>query len=42
MLLWLWFRPADAALAQELPYAAGVAVKGKKKIIYKNIYNLEK
>ena len=32
-LLWLWFRPAAAALirslAQELPYAASVAVKSK-------------
>ena len=34
-LLWLWCRPADAApirpLAWELPYAAGVALKRKKK-----------
>ena len=36
-LLWLWHRPAAAApiqpLAWELPYAAGVAIKGKKKKI---------
>ena len=35
VLLWLWNRPAAAApngpLAQELPYAPGAAVKGKKK-----------
>ena len=35
MLLWLWCRPAAAALFQpqawELLYAAGVAVKKKKK-----------
>ena len=34
---WLWHRPAVVApirhLAQELPYAAGVAIKRKKKII---------
>ena len=34
-LLWLWHRPAAAAviqpLAQELQYAAGVAIKRKKK-----------
>ena len=34
-MLWLWCRPADAALirplARELPYATGVAVKRKKK-----------
>ena len=33
-LMWLWCGPAAAALihplAQELPYAAGVAVKKKK------------
>ena len=33
--LWLWCRPAAAALirplACELPYAAGAALKGKKK-----------
>jgi len=32
---WLWYRPAAAGLiqllAQELPYATGVAIKGKKK-----------
>ena len=35
MLLWLWWRPADAAvirpLAWELPYAAGVDLKSKKR-----------
>jgi len=35
VLLWLWCRPAAAALigplAWELPHAAGVALKGKKK-----------
>ena len=35
VLLWLWFRPAAAALiwlvAWELPYAAPVALKKKKK-----------
>ena len=35
MLLWLWFRPAAAALIQplgwECPYATGGAVKRKKK-----------
>ena len=35
-LLWLWYRPAAAALirplAWELPYATGVALKGKKNI----------
>jgi len=35
VLLWLWCRPAAAALirpiAWELPYAAGVALKRKKK-----------
>ena len=34
-LLWLWQRPAAAALIQpltwELPYASGVALKAKKK-----------
>ena len=34
-LLWLWDRPAVAAqiqpLAQELPHAAGAALKAKKK-----------
>ena len=34
-LLWLWWRPADAApipsLAWELPHAAGAALKRKKK-----------
>ena len=34
-LLWLWCRPAAAALIQplawELPYAVGVALKRKKK-----------
>ena len=34
-LLWLWCRPAATAqigpLAQELPYAAGVALKKKQK-----------
>ena len=33
--LWLWHRPAAVALirppAWELPYAGGVALKGKKK-----------
>ena len=41
--LWLWCRPAAAALiqplAQELPYALGVALKGGKKSIVKT--NLE-
>jgi len=36
-LLWLWCRPAAATLIQplawELPYAAGVALKKKKKQI---------
>ena len=35
MLLWLWCRPAATArirpLARELPYAAGAALKSKKK-----------
>ena len=35
-LLWLWCRPAAAALihplAQELPYAMGVTIKRKKKL----------
>ena len=35
LLLWLWHRPTTAALiqllAQELPYAAGAALKRKKK-----------
>ena len=35
MLLWLWCRPADAALiqplAQELPYAIGATMERKKK-----------
>ena len=35
MLLWLWQGPEAAApigpLAWELPYAAGVAIKGKRK-----------
>ena len=34
VLLWLWYRQAAAApigpVAWELPYAAGVALKGKK------------
>ena len=34
-MLWLWCRPAAVALIQllawELPYAAGVALKSKKK-----------
>ena len=38
MLLWLWYRPAAAApiqpLAWELPYAAGAAVKRKKKCVW--------
>ena len=37
MLLWLWPRPAAAAwiqpLAQELPYATGVAIKREKSLI---------
>ena len=37
MLLWLWHRPAAAALIQllawELPYAAGVAIKRKKNVL---------
>ena len=37
VLLWLWWRPAAAALIQtlpwELPYAVGVALKRKKEII---------
>ena len=39
VLLWLWCRPAGAApiqlLAQELPYAAGAAIKRKKKELEK-------
>ena len=35
VLLWLWYRPASAApiwpLAWELPYAAGVTIKRRKK-----------
>ena len=35
-LLWLWYRPGDAALigplAWELPYATGTVVKKQKKI----------
>ena len=38
-LLWLWHRPAAVALirplAWELPYAGGVALKGKKKKLKK-------
>ena len=34
-MLWLWYRPQIGApiqpLAQELPYATGVAIKGEKK-----------
>ena len=30
-LLWLWCRPAIGPLAWELPYAAGAALKSKKK-----------
>ena len=41
-LLWLWRRPAAAApiqpLTRELPHAAGVALKGKKK----NLWSEEK
>ena len=47
VLLWLWYRPAAAALIQhlawELPYAAGAVPKSKKQknqkpnITYKNI-----
>ena len=37
VLLWLWHRPGDVALIRplprELPYAAGVALKKKKKIV---------
>ena len=43
VLLWLWCRPAAAALIQplawELPYASGAALKIKKKIlIFKVLY----
>jgi len=38
VLLWLWYRPAAAGLtqplAQEIPYAAGAALKRKKKSIF--------
>ena len=41
-LAWLWCRPAAAALIQalawELPYAAGVALKMQKKNYYKIIF----
>ena len=40
-MLWLWHRPAAAALirplAWELPYAAGMALKSKKATINKKI-----
>ena len=42
LLLWLWGRPAFAALitplAWELPYAAGISLKCKKKI--KSYFNV--
>ena len=41
MLPWLWCRPEAATLiqplAQELPYAAGVATKRKKELLELNI-----
>ena len=41
-LLWLWCRPADAALIQplawELPYAMGEALKRQKKFLIFTTY----
>ena len=43
MLLWLWLRPATVALigplTWELPYAAGAALKSKKKEKRKKSYS---